>query len=79
MPCWSEEKGFHDHQARRRRDGVLCHVRDSRNGEGKVDEGNTAKPKVFCEDMLSTSPQNHKEKQRNTKKQKLFLFRTIKS
>ena len=51
-------------------DGVLCHVRDSRNGEGKVDEGNTAKPKVFCEDMLSTSPQNHKEKTKKYQKTK---------
>ena len=30
-------------------------MRDKQNGEGKVDEGSTAKPKVFYEDMLATS------------------------
>ena len=48
--------GFQEHQARRRQ-GTMCsaHVRDPKDGEGKVDEGNTAKPKIFHEDTLATT------------------------
>ena len=34
---------------------MFCHVRDRRNGEGKVKDGETTKPKAFYEDMLATS------------------------
>ena len=54
-PCWNKEKGSKIIKPDDGRDTVSCDVRVPKNGEGKVDEGNTAKPKVFCEDVLATS------------------------
>ena len=55
MPRWIKEKGSKIITLDDGGDGVFCHVKDPRNGEGKADEGNTAKSKVFCKGMSATS------------------------
>ena len=60
-------------------DGVLCHVRDSRNGREKLTKGTRQSPTSSARTCCPHPHKITKKKQRNTKKQKLFLFRTIKS
>ena len=55
MPCWNKVNGSKIIKPDDGGDDVVCHVRDLKNGEGKVAEGKTAKAKVFCDDMLATS------------------------